>query len=131
MENTQSATAMLLQLQKMNIKLHIDDFGTGYSSLSYLHRFPSSALKIDRSFVSKIGTGDQNFSIVQAIITLANSLSIDVIAEGVETLEQLSQLRVLKCKYVQGYFLSKPMDSKSAGTLIADGIVVDETNSIN
>ncbi len=122
MENIQSATFMILQLQKMNIQLHLDDFGIGYSSLSYLHRFPSNALKIDRSFVTKIGINGENLEIVQAIITLAQSLNIDVIAEGIETAEQLAQLRAMKCKYAQGYFFSQPLDSKSIETLIASGI---------
>ncbi|MCC5665573.1 EAL domain-containing protein [Nostoc sp. CHAB 5784] len=122
MENIQSATFMLLQLQQMNVQLHLDDFGIGYSSLSYLHRFPSHALKIDRSFVTKIGANGENLEIVQAIITLAQSLNIDVIAEGVETIEQLALLRAMKCKYAQGYLFSKPLDSKSIETLIVSGI---------
>ncbi|MEH2208622.1 MAG: EAL domain-containing protein [Nostoc sp.] len=122
MENIQLATFMLLQLQQMNIQLHLDDFGIGYSSLSYLHRFPSNALKIDRSFIAKIGANGENLEIVQAIVALAQSLNIDVIAEGVETLEQLAQLRVMKCKYAQGYFFSQPLDSKSVETLILSGI---------
>ena len=85
MENTQSANAMLLQLREMNIQLHLDDFGTGYSSLSYLHRFPSSALKIDRSFVSQIGSQGENMEIVRAIVTLAHSLNIDI-ARGLSIL---------------------------------------------
>ncbi|MEH1831507.1 MAG: EAL domain-containing protein [Nostoc sp.] len=122
MENIQSATFILLQLQQMNIQLHLDDFGIGYSSLSYLHRFPSNALKIDRSFIIKIGANGENLEIIQAIIALAHSLNIDVIAEGVETVEQLTQLKAMKCKYAQGYFFSKPLDSKSVETLIASGI---------
>ncbi len=119
MENTQSATAMLLQLREMNIGIHIDDFGTGYSSLSYLHRFPSSALKIDRSFVSYMGTERENWEIVRAIVTLADSLNIDAIAEGVETSSQLAQLKELNCQYAQGYFFSSPLDNKAASALIA------------
>ncbi|BBD67351.1 response regulator receiver modulated diguanylate cyclase/phosphodiesterase with PAS/PAC sensor(s) [Nostoc commune NIES-4072] len=122
MENMQSATFMLLQLQEMNIQIHLDDFGIGYSSLSYLHRFASNALKIDRSFVTKIGANGENLEIVQAIITLAQSLNIDVIAEGVETVEQLALLRAMKCKHAQGYFFSKPLDSKSIEALLVSGI---------
>ncbi|MBG1241690.1 GGDEF domain-containing response regulator [Nostoc sp. NZL] len=122
MENIQSAAFMLLQLQQMNIQLHLDDFGIGYSSLSYLHRFPSNALKIDRSFITKIGANGENLEIVQAIITLAQSLNIDVIGEGLENVEQLTQLRAMKCKYAQGYFFSQPLDSNSIETLIASGI---------
>ncbi|MEH2008562.1 GGDEF domain-containing response regulator [Nostoc sp.] len=122
MQNTQSATFMLLQLQEMNIQLHLDDFGIGYSSLSYLHRFPSNALKIDRSFIAKIGANGENLEIIQAIISLAQNLNKDVIAEGVETMEQLAQLKAMKCKYAQGYFFSKAVDSKSIERLIASGI---------
>ncbi|MHC5776511.1 GGDEF domain-containing response regulator [Nostoc sp.] len=122
MGNIQLASFMILQLQQMNIQLHLDDFGTGYSSLSYLHRFPSSALKIDRSFIAKIGADGENLEIIQAIISLAQSLNKDVIAEGVETVEQLAQLRAMKCKYAQGYFFCKPLNSKSIERLIASGI---------
>lgn len=119
MENTQSATAMLLQLRDMNIGIHIDDFGTGYSSLSYLNRFPTSALKIDRSFVSQMGIERENWEIVKAIVTLADSLHIDVIAEGVETSSQLAQLKELNCQYAQGYFFSPPLDNEATSALIA------------
>ncbi|MHC5728653.1 MAG: EAL domain-containing protein, partial [Nostoc sp.] len=111
MANIQLATFMILQLQEMNIELHLDDFGTGYSSLSYLHRFPSTVLKIDRSFITKMGANGENLEIIQAIISLAQSLNKDVIAEGVETEEQMTQLRAMKCKYAQGYFLSQALDS--------------------
>ncbi|MEH1906968.1 GGDEF domain-containing response regulator [Nostoc sp.] len=122
MGNIQLASFMILQLQQMNIQLHLDDFGTGYSSLSYLHRFPSSTLKIDRSFIAKIGADGENLKIIQAIISLAQSLNKDVIAEGVETVEQLAQLRAMKCKYAQGYFFYKPLNSKSIERLMASGI---------
>lgn len=124
MENTQSATDMLLQLREMNIQIHIDDFGTGYSSLSYLHRFPSNAVKIDRSFVSRIGSKGENLEIVRAIVALARSLNMDAIAEGVETLEQLTYLKALKCKYAQGYYCSRPLNSQSMERLIARGISI-------
>jgi diguanylate cyclase (GGDEF)-like protein/PAS domain S-box-containing protein len=129
MENTQSANSMLLRLREMNIQLHLDDFGTGYSSLSYLHRFPSSALKIDRSFVSQIGFEGENMEIVRAIVTLAHSLNIDTVAEGVETVEQLAQLRSLKCKYAQGYYCSRPLDSQSIEALIARGLSILNTKA--
>ena len=78
-------------------------------------------MKIDRSFIVKIGANGENLEIIQAIVTLAQNLNIDVIAEGVETLEQLAQLRAMKCKYAQGYFFSQPLDSNSVETLIASG----------
>lgn len=143
MENTESATAMLWQLKALGIQLCIDDFGTGYSSLSYLHRFPIDMLKIDRSFISQIGVDTESnppglnahgisrqgpqltpraASIVQAIITLAHNLDIDVVAEGVETVRQMVQLKELKCKYAQGYFFSKPLNREAAGAIIATGL---------
>jgi len=119
MENAKSATAMLSELKSLGVQLYIDDFGTGYSSLSYLHCFPVDALKIDRSFVNRMGIDSQNSQIIQTIIALAHNLNMDVVAEGVETLEQLIQLRELGCKYGQGYFLSRPLNSEAAGILIA------------
>ncbi len=119
MENAKSATAMLSELKSLGVQLYIDDFGTGYSSLSYLHCFPVDALKIDRSFVNRMGIDRQNSQIIQTIVALAHNLNMDVVAEGVETLEQLIQLRELGCKYGQGYFLSRPLNSEAAGMLIA------------
>jgi EAL domain-containing protein (putative c-di-GMP-specific phosphodiesterase class I) len=118
MENAAVALAMLRQLRELGIKLYIDDFGTGYSSLSYLHRFPVGTLKIDRSFVSRMGEGGENLEIVRTIIELAHNLKMEVIAEGVETEGQLSQLRRLKCEYGQGYYFSEPVDAETAGKLV-------------
>ncbi len=122
MENTESATAMLLQLSNLGVELHLDDFGTGYSSLNYLHRFPVNVLKIDRSFISKMDVTGKNLEIVRAIITLAHNLSINVTAEGLETAEQLAQLRALQCKHGQGYFFNKPADQEAAGALITKSL---------
>ncbi|MBW4575089.1 MAG: EAL domain-containing protein [Aphanothece sp. CMT-3BRIN-NPC111] len=119
MENAEATTIMFQQLKALGIQLSIDDFGTGYSSLSYLHRFPLNTLKIDRSFVSHMSIDGENSEIVQAIVTLAHSLHMDVIAEGVETAHQLAQLRALQCGQAQGYFFSKPVDSAAAGHLLA------------
>ena len=116
-ENVAKANIVLAQLKAKNIRLSIDDFGTGYSSLSYLHRFPLDTLKIDRSFVSRLGAvengdgGGQPLQIVRAIVTLAHNLGLNAIAEGVETPEQLAQLRELGCELAQGYWFSKPLDS--------------------
>ncbi|UCE70879.1 MAG: EAL domain-containing protein, partial [Nitrospiraceae bacterium] len=89
---------------------HIDDFGTGYSSLSYLHKFPVDVLKIDRSFVQRIGFNDENMEIIKAIVMLAHSMNMEIIAEGVETDDQIAFLKSLKCEYVQGYLFSRPLD---------------------
>ena len=119
MENPEVARALLLRLKALDIQLGIDDFGTGYSSLSYLHRFPIDRLKIDRSFVNRMGLDKENAEIVRTIITLAHNLGVDVIAEGVETTEQLALLRALKCKYGQGFLFSPPVDGETAEGLIA------------
>uniref|UniRef100_B8HQZ5 Diguanylate cyclase/phosphodiesterase with extracellular sensor n=1 Tax=Cyanothece sp. (strain PCC 7425 / ATCC 29141) TaxID=395961 RepID=B8HQZ5_CYAP4 len=101
--------AKLKRLSDAGIHLSIDDFGTGYSSLSYLHRFPVQTLKIDRSFVSEMGVQGEGLEIVEAIVTLAHKLRLDVIAEGVETREQLEKLRHFGCDQVQGFLLSPPL----------------------
>ena len=106
-------------LTALAIAIYMDDFGTGYSSLSYLHRFPMDTLKIDRSFTSRMGVDNENGEIVQTLITLAHNLGMNVIAEGVETTDQVALLRALKCEYGQGYFFSKPVDGAQAGALIA------------
>ena len=118
MENVASTTTLLSGLKARNIRLHIDDFGTGYSSLSYLHSFPIDALKIDRSFISRIGGSGDGLEIVRVIRTLAGNLEMDVTAEGVETAEQLAQLRALQCEYGQGYFFSKPVEGEVAAALL-------------
>jgi diguanylate cyclase (GGDEF)-like protein/PAS domain S-box-containing protein len=120
MENIETATEMLQQLRDLGVQLSIDDFGTGYSSLSYLHRFPIDTLKIDRSFVIRMIDNNENLEIVRTIVMLAQNLGMDVIAEGVETKEQLALLRKLKCENGQGYYFSKPLDVKGAETLLAD-----------
>ncbi|MCI0561144.1 MAG: EAL domain-containing protein, partial [Nitrososphaera sp.] len=121
MENPESATATLLQLKARNIRTSLDDFGTGYSSLSYLQRFPIDALKIDQSFIGKMVLNGESFEIVKTIIALAHNLGRKVVAEGVETAEQLAVLRSLKCEEGQGYLFSKPLDSKAAEKLLAAG----------
>ena len=118
MENAQNARNMLLQLRSRNIKLSLDDFGTGYSSLSYLHRFPVNTLKIDRSFVVRMHADDEHFEIVRTIVTLAHTLEMDVIAEGIETAEQLALLKMLDCEQGQGYLFSKPLSKEDASACI-------------
>ncbi len=118
-ENTELATDTLKQLQALGVRVSLDDFGTGYSSLSYLHRFPVNTLKIDRSFVTRMDT-PKNAEIVRAILTLANNLGMDVIAEGVETSEQFLQLTGMKCEYAQGYLFSQPIDAADAQILLAE-----------
>ncbi|UBF26400.1 EAL domain-containing protein [Kovacikia minuta CCNUW1] len=119
MDNVESTTASLLQLQALGIQLSMDDFGTGYSSLSYLNRFPVSTLKIDRSFIQSVDTDTEKLEIIRTVIMLARSLGMDAVAEGVETAQQLARLRELHCESGQGYFFSKPLDGQKAGCLLS------------
>jgi diguanylate cyclase (GGDEF)-like protein/PAS domain S-box-containing protein len=119
MGDPSAAVEMLQQIKSLGISLAIDDFGTGYSSLSYLHRFPLDTLKIDRSFISSIGTGGDT-EIARTIFPMALNLHLDVVAEGIETLEQLVLLKKLQCKYGQGYYFSKPLSADDAGSLLAE-----------
>jgi len=120
MENVETAVHMLSELRALGVELSIDDFGTGYSSLSYLHRFPINTLKIDRSFVMRMTDNAENGEIVRTIITLARSLDMNVVAEGVETQVQLEQLRMLDCDFGQGYLFSRPANIEAASQLLAD-----------
>jgi diguanylate cyclase (GGDEF)-like protein len=117
MENAEAAALMFKQLRSLGVQLSIDDFGTGYSSLSYLHRFPLNYLKIDRSFVSRLTTDNDN-AIVRTISTLAHNLGMEVIAEGIETEEQYQQLKILGCEYGQGFLFSRPVNSDSVHHLL-------------
>jgi len=118
MENAEAAALMFKQLRALGVQLSIDDFGTGYSSLSYLHRFPLNYLKIDRSFVSRLTTDNDN-AIVRTISTLARNLGMEVIAEGIETEEQYQQLRILGCEYGQGFLFSEPVNKQRVLHLLA------------
>ena len=111
MENVDMAITTMERLREMGFNIYIDDFGTGYSSLNYLHKFPVTALKIDRTFVNKISTSGENQEIIMSIVSLANSLNLDVIAEGVELSHQLSRIKELECQFGQGFFFSEPMES--------------------
>ena len=114
-----SAVTLLSQIKSLGIRLAIDDFGTGYSSLSYLQRFPLDTLKIDRSFTSAMGCGGKEESmIVRTIMPLAHNLGLDVVAEGVETDEQVNLLKELRCKYAQGFYFSRPITAEEAQILL-------------
>ena len=119
MENAETAAAMLARLRALGIQVSVDDFGTGHSCLSLLHNFPIDTLKIDRSFVSRMGAGGEGGETVRTIIALAHSLRMDVIAEGVETVDQRDALQALECGYGQGYLFSKPLAEPQARELIA------------
>ncbi|HLO47657.1 MAG TPA: EAL domain-containing protein [Kamptonema sp.] len=118
MENAKSVTNVLEYLKDRGIHLSIDDFGTGYSSLSYLHTFPFDTLKIDRAFVSRMSVDPKNLEIIRTIIILAHNLGMDLVAEGIETIEQLDQLQELQCEHGQGYLFSRPIDSEAAERLL-------------
>lgn len=107
--DTRTALEVLGSLRRLGVSLLMDDFGTGYSSLSYLHSFPIDVLKIDRSFVGRMTEGEQALQIVRTIIELARVLGMDVVAEGIETVEQYQLLRQMGCRYGQGYLFAKPM----------------------
>ena len=108
MEHGEGVTRTLHRLRDLGVELYVDDFGTGYSSFSVLHRFPISALKIDRSFVHALGKDGDGSEIVRTIMTLARNLKLNVIAEGIETRAQLEQLRLLKCPQGQGAWFAEP-----------------------
>jgi EAL domain-containing protein (putative c-di-GMP-specific phosphodiesterase class I) len=110
----------MTELRAMGVRIDLDDFGTGYSSLSYLHQFPIDTLKIDRSFTARIGVTEEGLEIVRTILSLARSLDMEVVAEGVETAEQLNHLRNLNCSYAQGYHLSRPVEGPTFEVLVSE-----------
>ncbi len=120
MDNIDTAVSTMKELRALGVQLSIDDFGTGYSSLSYLHRFPINTLKIDRSFVSQMHDNSENTEIVRTIVMLARNLGMEVIAEGLETEQQLLKLLVLGCDYGQGWFYCRPADAQEIGQLLSD-----------
>ncbi|AFY50903.1 PAS domain S-box/diguanylate cyclase (GGDEF) domain-containing protein [Nostoc sp. PCC 7524] len=119
MASPEQAATILQQFKALGIKLCIDDFGTGYSSLAYLHHFPIDVLKIDRSFVNRIDRDGERLAIVKAIVTLASNLGMSVVAEGVETISQLVQLRLLQCDQAQGHLFSPALNSQNISLLLA------------
>jgi diguanylate cyclase (GGDEF)-like protein len=119
MEDPQSAGLLLNELRDRHIQIAIDDFGTGYSSLSYLHQFSVDTFKIDRSFINRLGSKGDGLRIVEAMLLMAKSLDIKVVAEGVESSEQAFQLQQLGCDYAQGYWFSKPVDPQLAIQLLS------------
>ncbi len=122
MENGSRVLETLHRLRDLQVSLCLDDFGTGYSSLSYLHQFPIDTLKIDRSFVGRMGRGGENTEIIRAIVDLGHNLDKLVVAEGVETLEQVAQLRALDCEYAQGHYFAVPLDPAKAGALLVPAV---------
>ncbi|MEO8900282.1 MAG: EAL domain-containing protein [Polyangiaceae bacterium] len=122
MQNLAASAKVLQRLHDMALTIHIDDFGTGYSSLSYLQNLPIDALKVDRSFVSRLQDGPTQIEIVRAIVSLAQNLGMGVIAEGVETAAQANALQALNCKHAQGFLFSRPVPAAQAEQLIDRGL---------
>ncbi len=129
MSDVDNAITILRDLKHLGVQIAVDDFGTGYSSLSYLRRFPIDVLKIDQSFVNDIAREEDDAAIVRAIISLGHGLRLKVIAEGVETVEQLEFLRNHGCNQVQGYLFSKPLPAPEFAALVAGGLRVPEPES--
>ncbi len=122
MENAKSTASVLQALKRMGVHLAVDDFGTGYSSLSYLRQFPIDVLKIDQSFISQIPGEPNDSAIVRAIIDMGKNLKHRVIAEGIETQEQLALLRAWNCEEGQGYFFSRPVPAARFARLLQTGV---------
>jgi EAL domain-containing protein (putative c-di-GMP-specific phosphodiesterase class I) len=119
MEDVDYFERTLTALKRLGVRLAIDDFGTGYSSLSYLKRFPFDCVKIDRSFIDGLGTDPNDSALVVAIIAMADALGLAVTAEGVETRDQLNNLKLLGCTQAQGFYLARPMTADAITNLMA------------
>ena len=122
MKRAESTASILRTVRERGVQVAVDDFGTGYSSLSYLQKFPVDALKIDQSFVRQITTAEDDTAIVTAVIGMARSLKLRVVAEGVETLEELAFLQAHQCDEAQGYYFSRPLPAQQFATLLETGI---------
>ncbi len=120
MDDRTTTFATMSTLKTMGLRLSIDDFGTGYSSLAYLKRFPVHALKVDRSFVKDMPGAEDDSAITSAIIAMAHSLRLEVVAEGVETTEQLNYLNMRHCDYAQGYLISRPVPAADLSQFVRD-----------
>jgi diguanylate cyclase (GGDEF)-like protein/PAS domain S-box-containing protein len=123
MDDAESAAEVLRQLKDLGVRIAMDDFGTGYSSMAYLHTFPIDSLKIDRSFISRLGTETRDIAIVHTILALAQTLGLAVTAEGIETVEQCAALRELGCHLGQGYLFARPVPSDAVPALLRAGSV--------
>jgi EAL domain-containing protein (putative c-di-GMP-specific phosphodiesterase class I) len=118
MRHGEQTLEILDQINRMGMRLSIDDFGTGYSSLAYLKRFPVRKIKIDRAFIRELEASSEDRAIVAAVMALANSLQLQVVAEGVETEEQLALLRGYGCQYVQGWLFARALDAGAVQALL-------------
>jgi len=121
MNNVEEAIEILQELKVLGVQMSIDDFGTGYSSLAYLKRFPIDVLKIDQSFMREMTLDSDDAIIVKSVISLAHNLQLRVVAEGVETQEQLTYLRGLDCDVIQGYFFNRPVSAEAIDQILHTG----------
>ncbi|MCP4994756.1 MAG: EAL domain-containing protein, partial [Gammaproteobacteria bacterium] len=131
LESNDRAVTQLLQLKSLGVQLYLDNFGTGYASLSYLHRLPFDGLKVDCSFIANIGISSRDKSFVKVIFDLAESLDLRLIAEGIETQEQLQDVRTLSSCYGQGFLFFRPMSKTAVGSFISDyqpGVFCEEAS---
>ena len=116
LDGSHATTERLVQLRALGIQLQVDDFGTGYSSLAYLQQLPLDSVKLDKAFVQ--AAGEESQAIVRTIVSLAHTLGLDVVAEGIETDVQLRRLRMLNCRWGQGFLFAKPLDAEAAEALL-------------
>jgi EAL domain-containing protein (putative c-di-GMP-specific phosphodiesterase class I) len=122
MTDTEENLAQLVRLKALGVTLAIDDFGTGYSSLAYLRRFPVDMLKIDRSFIERIGEQTDDDALANTIVQLGQSLGMTTVAEGIEEYGQLAALRTMGCTFAQGFYFSRPVPAAEAGELLPQGV---------
>jgi len=122
MEDMETGIQKLISARALGVNIAVDDFGTGYSSLAYLARLPLQALKIDRSFIITMLDKRDTMAVVSTIISLAHSLEIKVIAEGVDSEDQAAVLRGLRCDQMQGYLFSRPVPFEALGALLRSGV---------
>jgi EAL domain-containing protein (putative c-di-GMP-specific phosphodiesterase class I) len=123
MQDSEANEAVLGQLRALGARLAIDDFGREYSSLSYLKRLPADILKIDQSFVKGLGEDPRDTAIVEAMISLAHSLGLEVVGEGVEKAEQLEHLRKMGCDLAQGHYLARPLPGEEVDPLLVNRLI--------
>src|SRR5690606_8788003 len=128
-ENVEAVNTILFRLRDQGVRIHLDDFGVGYSSLSYLHQLPFDAIKIDRSFVKDMKLDAVHANTIMAIQTMASNRSMRVIAEGIETVEQLVQLQALDCAMGQGYYLARPIDAQTARSLLEQKLIKSQQHT--
>ena len=130
-DDPEQALRTLEQLADIGVRVALDDFGTGYSSLSLLQRFPLQRIKIDRAFVNKVATDDHDRALVRTILAMGESLGLEVVAEGVETIEQLAVLTQLGCSHVQGYLISRPVHANAMRSTLSALAEVRNITSIH